>query len=96
MFLSAFRQLVQQLSRRGKRPRHRARAGAVRPQVEALEGRTLPSIVTWRLTSGGDWNTAANWDLRVPTASDDAVIGEFHVQSGAAVVQFDAHGIFGP
>jgi hypothetical protein len=43
--------------------------------LEALETRDLLSTFTWNNPSGGDFNTAANWDRNaVPGASDDAVI----------------------
>jgi hypothetical protein len=69
---SAFRRLPD-------RPRrhHDSRA---RLLLECLEGRTLPSTVTWINPGGGDWDTASNWldsatgTNHVPTANDDAVI----------------------
>jgi hypothetical protein len=44
-------------------------------RLEQLEDRTLLSTVNWINATGGDWDTASNWDAaRVPTATDDAVI----------------------
>jgi hypothetical protein len=46
-----------------------------------MEDRTLLATLLWANTSGGDWDTAANWvnqadpsDHHVPTAADDALI----------------------
>ena len=48
-----------------------------RLNVEALEVRAVPAVVTW--DGGGlnsDWNTAANWSADVlPGPSDDVEIG---------------------
>jgi hypothetical protein len=51
----------------------------LRPRVEALEDRVVPSTVTWINSAGGDWDTAANWQdnlgvNRLPGSGDDAVI----------------------
>src|SRR5947209_73300 len=47
--------------------------------LEALEDRTLLSVITWTNPNGGDWGTAANWDLRrLPAAGDDVVIPHFN------------------
>src|SRR5262245_57734509 len=49
-------------------------------RLEQLEYRAVPATVAWISATGGNWNTAANWeDLdthqhRVPNAGDDAVI----------------------
>jgi hypothetical protein len=46
-----------------------------RLQLEPLEERAVPATITWANSSGGDWDTAANWSpAQVPGAGDDAVI----------------------
>jgi hypothetical protein len=46
-----------------------------RPDLLTLEGRTLPSTITWLHPTSGDWDNAANWaGGRVPLANDEAVI----------------------
>jgi RHS repeat-associated protein len=57
----------------------RRRAGRPPLYAETLEGRVLPSTVTWINPAGGDWDTAANWQddkgvNRLPGPNDDAVI----------------------
>ena len=47
--------------------------------MELLEDRLTPATVNWINSSGGDWNTAGNWQddqgvHRVPGAGDDTVI----------------------
>jgi hypothetical protein len=59
-------------------PRFQARP--FRPTLEVLEGRSLPSTVSW-IAGNGDFGTAANWQdsldgsHHVPGPGDDAVIG---------------------
>ena len=58
-----------------------------RPRVEPLEDIVLLSTVTWINPSGGDWDTASNWQdsngmNRLPGPSDDAVI---NVTGGVAI-----------
>jgi formylmethanofuran dehydrogenase subunit C len=48
------------------------------------------SIVTWRNPAGGDWDDAANWDLRVPTADDDVVINMTGITINHAAARADA------
>ena len=58
----------------GRRSKAR-RAASYRPQLVALEGRTLPSTVSWLHPVSGDWDDPANWaGGRVPNSGDDAVI----------------------
>jgi hypothetical protein len=57
-----------------------ARRRSLRLAVEALEDRWLPSTFTWVGPSGGDFNTAANWQDQtnnpgVPGVNDNATIG---------------------
>ncbi|MFZ9861130.1 MAG: hypothetical protein ACO3GX_08675, partial [Gemmataceae bacterium] len=51
--------------------------------LERLENREVMNRATWISTADGDWNTAANWDIRdannntvsgVPTIADDVII----------------------
>jgi hypothetical protein len=61
----------------------RLRYGYTRATFEALENRVMLSIVTWTNTSGGDWDTAANWSGgTVPGAGDDVTID---VPGGVAI-----------
>ena len=54
---------------RGFRPSRR------RPRLELLEDRIAPAMIVWGNSSGGDWDTAANWHGGVkPGPADDAVI----------------------
>src|SRR5262245_46133808 len=57
-----------------------ARRRSLRLAVEALEDRWLPSNFTWVGPSGGDFNSAANWQDQtsspgVPGVNDNATIG---------------------
>jgi len=46
-----------------------------RLRLELLEGRILPSQVTWINPQGGDWDTASNWNTQsVPGPADDVII----------------------
>ena len=60
--------------------------------LELLEGRELPSTVTWTNASGGDWDTASNWSTgAVPTAANNvqiniSAITITHAQGNADVV----------
>jgi hypothetical protein len=61
------------------------------PRVESLSERILPSTVTWINPTGGDWDTAANWDAnRVPTAGDNAVIPQSDITVTHASATADA------
>jgi hypothetical protein len=72
----------------GSRPARRARDAHLRPRVEVLEDRTVPTTIMW--TGQGDgisWSVGNNWDLmRAPAAGDDAVI------AGAAVTHSSQSG----
>ena len=66
--------------RRTRRGANRLFKG-LRPWIEGLEVRVVLSTMTWDISSGGNWNVAANWvntanpaDHHVPTTADDAVI----------------------
>ena len=57
------------ITARGFRPSRR------RPRLELLEDRIAPAMIVWGNSSGGDWDTAANWQGGVkPGPADDAVI----------------------
>jgi hypothetical protein len=50
---------------------------AIRPLLESLEDRTVPSTVTWISTSSGDWADGSNWSSgSQPGAGDDVVINQ--------------------
>ena len=78
MFLTSLSQLVlrkNQPPKRGRRPAGPKGTYVSRLWLEGLEDRLLLSTIRWTNPAGGDWDTAANWDLnRVPVAADDAVI----------------------
>jgi hypothetical protein len=82
MFVDLLRTLFDSTSRSGKRngrPVRRSRAVRLRPRLELLETREVPSTVNW-IGGSGDWNDATHWldamtgTNHVPTASDDVVI----------------------
>ena len=53
----------------------RFRPSRRRPRLEPLEDRIAPAMIVWGNSSGGDWDTAANWQGGVkPGPADDAVI----------------------
>ena len=57
------------ITARGFRPSRR------RPRLEPLEDRIAPAMIVWGNSSGGDWDTGANWQGGVkPGPADDAVI----------------------
>src|ERR1700759_5305970 len=58
--------------RKGK-GKGKSRAG----MIERLEVRKLLAAISWSgPTSGGDWDTAANWSNNaIPTSADDVTIG---------------------
>lgn len=73
--LTSIRRLARWVMRvsRDSRAAH-GRDGKFRPQLEVLEGRTLPATVTW-IGSTGDWAVAGNWDGgALPGAADDVLI----------------------
>jgi hypothetical protein len=73
MLATLLRRRLNQPSHRGndRRPARRA----FRPRLESLEGRDLPSIVTWINPSSDDWSVGSNWSSgAVPGADDDVVI----------------------
>ncbi len=60
---------------RARQRAERRRAGALKPWAEALEQRVVMSTNTWvGSASGGDWDTASNWSLGVPTSGQDVSI----------------------
>jgi Bacterial Ig-like domain (group 3) len=78
MFKHTHGELVSRSPARRERATERKRRMSLTPLVEALEGRVVPSTVTWDNTNhptGGDWDTVSNWiGGKVPTAVDTAVI----------------------
>ena len=61
--------MSRRMTARGFRPSRR------RPRLEPLEDRIAPAMIVWGNSSGGDWDTAANWQGGVkPGPADDAVI----------------------
>jgi hypothetical protein len=72
-------------SRRPERPK------AIRPLLEALEDRWLPSAVSWISTSSGDWDTPGNWSTgALPTPADDVTINKPGVTVTHSLGNFDA------
>jgi hypothetical protein len=74
----------------GQRRRHRPDGFRARPRLEALEDRTLPSIV-WLPDHPGEWSDPSNWldDMqrnRVPGAGDDVVLPAFPASEGSYTV----------
>jgi hypothetical protein len=70
-----------------------ARQGTSRflPRLEVLEGRALPSTVTWINPSGGDWKTASNWSTgSLPTAADDVQINTTGITVTHSALRNDA------
>src|SRR5205814_8631682 len=70
-------------SRRRRRRRVRCRRSRTFPLgfMEALEDRTVPASMAWALSTGGDWDVAANWvnqananDHHIPTSADDVLV----------------------
>src|SRR5262245_51604980 len=60
---------------RRRRELARRHARRWRPWFEQLEERLAPATINLINASGGDWDSAGNWDLgRVPTSTDDAFI----------------------
>ncbi|HEY3787500.1 MAG TPA: hypothetical protein VGL71_01540, partial [Urbifossiella sp.] len=96
MFRSIKRNLFGKLFQPRKTPVRRA-APSIRPHIERIEERVVPATITWNTTAaptGGDWDTAANWNGGViPSATDDAVISLTssgtvnHFQSNSDVVR---------
>jgi hypothetical protein len=81
-------------SRRG-RPTCRQEKWSFRPRLEALEDRTLLSVVNW-IAGSGDWATPGNWQdsttltNHVPGAADDAVINAAGITVTHSSGNFDA------
>src|SRR5579871_6538752 len=51
------------------------RRPTMRPRLERLEDRIVPTTDTWISTTSGLWSTAGNWSLgAAPNATDDVVI----------------------
>jgi hypothetical protein len=82
MLLHSLSRLASRLSRSSSASRRAAKrkpARGGRLRLEALEDRTLPSVVNW-VGGSGDWSNANNWldattqTHHTPTATDDAVI----------------------
>ena len=81
-------------SRRMFHRRHRVvvARNRIRPRFEMLEERRVLATVTWVAPGSGSWDVAANWDIGVPTASDDVFIPNLagtptiSINSGASAV----------
>jgi hypothetical protein len=74
MIRPTLRTLMRTLSRRGPRARRPWRK-RFRPQLEGLEGRLAPAIVTWINPAGGLWSVGSNWSGgAVPGPADDVTI----------------------
>jgi hypothetical protein len=60
-----------------------------RPTGEPLESRVVPATITWDGGAGTfNWQDPLNWDSNsLPTASDDAVIGDL---TGAPTISVGA------
>ncbi len=98
LFLRRVARLLQ-FGRRLRRVRRRlaVRNRLARLVLKPLEDRLVPATITWTNPVGGDWNTAANWDLnRLPTTGDDVVVPDLGgagadltvtIASGATTVQ---------
>jgi hypothetical protein len=72
------------------RPSPTARRSA-RLRLEALEERSLPSVVNWTNPAGGDWNTPGNWSTgALPGPGDDVVI---NVGSGTVTHSSGTHSV---
>src|SRR4029077_15046691 len=55
--------------------RGRVSSRRARLHLEILEGRALPSTVTWVNPASGNWDVGSNWSSgSVPGSADDAVI----------------------
>src|ERR1700730_5664254 len=62
-----------------------------RPLLECLEGRDLPSTVTWINPTSGDWDKASNWSTHsIPTAADDVVINTLGITVAHSASNNDA------
>jgi alpha-L-arabinofuranosidase len=65
------------MSRYSPIPIQWAKSRRVRPRLEALEGRALPSTVSWMSSTSGAWTTKADWSTgAVPGSGDDVVINQ--------------------
>jgi hypothetical protein len=77
MWSALFKLLLPPAARRARLSR-KSRRGPRRGaplRVRLLEGREVPSAVSWAHPASGDWDTAANWSTGVvPTANDDVTI----------------------
>src|SRR4051812_43317779 len=49
------------------------------------------TINNWQTSTGGSWNTAANWAAHVPTSNEDATIATAAATSSPATVTLDAN-----
>src|SRR5262245_19436199 len=66
--------------------KQRAKIKTVRPRLETLQDRVLPSTVSWVSSTSGKWTTGTNWSSgAAPAAGDDVVIN----QSAAVTVTLD-------
>src|SRR5437899_309651 len=74
--------------------RQRAKIKTVRPRLEALEDRVLPSTVSWVSSTSGGWTTASNWSTgAVPAAGDDVVINQSAAVSVTLAVSTTIHSL---
>ena len=69
--------LISRSWKRSRRPIRRKPVARHKPAFEQLEDLTLLSTINWTgAANDNNWNSTGNWDLgRLPTASDDALIG---------------------
>ncbi len=77
MFLQRIIRRLPNSPARGLSRRRKAIRQTVRPRLELLEDRVVPSTDTWISTASGSWNIASNWSTgAVPNASNDVVIDQ--------------------
>jgi fibronectin-binding autotransporter adhesin len=92
MFLNLLRRMVKRHCGASRRPAQRSRALSVKPRLELLEDRTMPTTITWVSSGSGLWDSSLAWDLhRAPMAGDDVVIATQGItvthRAGADTVQ---------
>ena len=83
MFVTPLRRWLRQISgsfRRGRRAVPYPCPLRAKPQLENLEDRTLPAVVSWINPASGAWNVASNWSTgHVPGVGDDVVINPANI-----------------